>query len=164
MMATQLSVMTATPRSRRRHTYVVATLAVLAGLILALSSAGQRPAASPGPTGTILIDSLVGETFTVDGDNARPPQSYSAAWEQFARRNGTDSIQPPPGVTPVFGRLTLPIGPVGPGNSMAYRVQNRPAWAYTYDLCAQGKTPSDGLCVMWLFLDPSTGEEMDMVK
>ena len=117
-----------------------------------------------GPLSAVTIDSLAGETFTPVAPTVQGSLSASAAWQRFASRIGASSAIRN-GVVATLGKLTLPVGPVGPDNSMAYTADGELVWAYSYDACAAGVM--DGAtghpCVEWTFLDAATGEQIDTV-
>ncbi|HET7173826.1 MAG TPA: hypothetical protein VFI30_06075 [Nocardioidaceae bacterium] len=111
----------------------------------------------------VVIDSSIPETFVSAGPTVTAGMSARAAWQAYARLNGSSVEAPPSDVTVQLGYLTLPVGAGDPGE---FTANGQLTWSYHWQSCA----PSTGLnpspapttqCVEWLFLDASTGTEID---
>jgi hypothetical protein len=115
-------------------------------------------------TTTITIDPAIGETFIPPPQAALPGLTPEEAWAGFAKLNGSSVTDIPVEVTVSLGLLTLPVGTV-PGGEMVYTAQNQLAYGFSWHSCPpstlEAAPSSEGPCTQWLFLDASTGEQID---
>lgn len=158
---------------RRRSTFLLVAITVTAAIVAAVvliahgsPSVGDERAAThaAGQGGPVTIDSTAGEVF-VPSRTSAPQMTLTAAeaYEQYAGH------PLPTGTMALYGKLTLPTSnPSLPTDEMKYRYKNTPAWGYrSQGGCARGygfssiPTPASGVCTQWLFLDPTTGQELD---
>jgi hypothetical protein len=123
--------------------------------------------------GPIVINSGRHEVFVPAPDNDTSTTGHGAwsttqtaesAWAAFAALNQFATTDLPAEVTPALGKLTVPIGPVGPAGSMAYDAHDKTVWAYKWTWCQPGvadTNPDPSQCVHWLFLDGDTAIAID---
>lgn len=116
--------------------------------------------------GVFVIDSDVGEVFEQAAATVRAPLSSDAAWRLFAGLNGSARRVPPHFVTVRLGYLTLPVG-----LGMPDTAHHELSWAYSWRQCMASRglyvttpPPPPRSCVSWLFLDGTTGAQIDMTQ
>lgn len=141
------------PRAVALSAVVVA--AATAGVVsLTATGSGAAPAATE-----IVIDSVTHEVFDPASAQEIPAHAASVIWSIWARRAGADTPTIPDQVHAEFGRLTIPMG------DGSYRVHALPVWAFSVDHCPAGNDATvQQSCVDWLFLDATTGEEVDQIQ
>lgn len=146
-----------------------------AGLFLArLSRTPARAATTNGTvTATITIDPTVGEIFAPPPPAAQPSMTAQDAWAQYAALNGSSVTTIPSNVTVQLGLLTLPVGSAAApdtsgltiSNGEAYTALNELAYGYSWHSCPastlNSSPPPNNPCIEWLFLDASTGQQID---
>jgi hypothetical protein len=160
---------------RRKRVIIGAVVlaALAAGVIVARfqETPAKATTATPG-TATITIDPSVGETFAPPPPSAQPGVTAQAAWAQYAALNGSNVTTIPASVTVQLGLLTLPTGPAGaPGtsdlptsNGESYTALNQLVYGYSWHQCPASTLtppPANNPCIEWLFLDASTGQQID---
>ncbi|WP_460831840.1 hypothetical protein [Nocardioides hungaricus] len=121
---------------------------------------------------TIIIDKVVGETFTPATDeqiaaNRDEVLSSAQAWARFS----PDGAAPPPDANIVQGFLTLPLGAGSPGE---YTAKDLLVYAFSWKQCGpqlgqpvpvEGaeQSPAPELeCTQWIFLDAKSGDLTDL--
>lgn len=128
----------------------------------ALSRSGIQPVAAAAGD-QIVIDSSIPETFVPASATATAGIGADAAWQAYAQLNGSSVRVPPSDVAVELGYLTLPVGA---GDPKAYTANDELVWSFHWQSCppSTGLSPSpppQTQCVEWLFLDASTGAEID---
>ncbi|HET7385867.1 MAG TPA: hypothetical protein VFJ19_04295 [Nocardioidaceae bacterium] len=111
----------------------------------------------------VVIDSSIPETFTRANSNATAPMSADAVFTEYAKANGSALQRPPSNVNVQLGYLTLAVGAGDPG---AYTAKDELVWSFSSSSCPPNlgmvtPAPSSNPCVEWLFLDATTGQEID---
>ena len=137
---------------------------------LLMMTLSQDATASPQTDTTpVIIDSHRHEVFVPAPSNASTSggwtheQSAESAWASFATENQFETAELPDAITPLLGRLTAPVGPVGKGGAMAYDARDKVVWGYKWTWCQPGTNddPDMSNCIHWLFLDGDTAAAID---
>lgn len=131
----------------------------------AAQQAGAATDTPPAPVSSmVVIDPSVSETFTPAASSSVVSQlSSDAAFQRYAKLNGSTRTTPAQGVTVQLGYLTLPVG-----GGLPPTADHELVWAYSWkDQCpAQPdnlNVTSNSLqpCTSWLFLDAASGKQVD---
>ena len=107
----------------RLVTIAICSLVVLVVMIAAVRASRLASAGSVADrvSATITIDSRIGEKFAPPPSFVTPALDPETAWAAYAKLNGSSVTTVPNDVTVELGLLTLPVGPVGPGDSYCTR-------------------------------------------
>jgi len=111
-------------------------------------------AAPPSPSGTVTIESDIGETFSASS-SVTPGLSAQAAWDLFTKQGAGAPL--PANMTPSTGYLSVPLSVGG----SSYSIKNEAVWAFVYPTQCVTTLPSSSAdqwdCDHWVFLSASTG-------